>query len=152
MPLLASSLIAALTVLASLSVVSQPLVQTGRYTAVAAVPTEAQQDPLQAIVTVTFPGTVTTIAGADEYLLKGTGYGLAASQDPGADVSVMLNGLLPDVQRSLGPLTILGGLKTLAGAPFRVLIDPVHRLIGFELEPSASALGFGIAPQKEDSK
>ena len=127
------------------------LVQTGRYTAVALGPTEAQREPLQAIVTVEFPEGVTTVGAAINHLLLGTGYALndVLYWDP--EVFGLFNHPLPDVQRTLGPITLLAALKTLAGPAFQLVIDPVHRLIAFELDPGARSLGFGDAAAREEA-
>lgn len=143
MPVALSFLLASLGVLAPAFAMSQPLVQTGRYTAVAPVATPAQQEPLRAIVTAKFPETVTTIGAAVERVLSGTGYALHDVSGTNPDEVDLLSRPLPDVQRSLGPVTLLDALKVLAGPAFRVEIDRVHRLIGFELDPDAQGVGVG---------
>jgi hypothetical protein len=45
------------------------------------------------------------------------------------------------VQRKLGPLTRLAALQTLAGAAFRVGVDPVRRVVDFEFDPEVRAQG-----------
>lgn len=143
MPVALSFLLASLGVLASAFAMSQPLVQTGRYTAVAPVATPAQQEPLRAIVTVKLPETVTTIGAAVERVLSGTGYALHDMNGANPEEANLLSRPLPDVQRSLGPITLLDALEVLAGPAFRVQIDRVHRLIGFELDPDAQGVGVG---------
>ena len=150
MPLLAICLVALLCFAMPRTGDSQALVQTGRYTAVAPVATEAQQEPLQAIVTVEFPESVTTLRAAVQHLLAGTGYALSDVLYWDVEVFGLFDRPLPEVQRTLGPITVLVALKTLAGPAFRVVIDPVHRLIGFELDPTARALGFETNPPHEE--
>lgn len=150
MPLLAACLVALLCIAMPRAGDAQGLVQTGRYTAVAPVPSEAQQAPLQAIVSVDFPDSVTTVGGAVQHVLADTGYALNDVIHWDAEVFDLFDRPLPEVQRTLGPLTVLVALKTLAGPTFRLVIDPVHRLVGFELDPVVSALGFGAtAPDEE---
>jgi len=40
---------------------------------------------------------------------------------------------LPKVHHSLGPITLTQALSTLAGSPWRLVVDPIHRLISFQL-------------------
>jgi len=110
----------------------QALIQTGRYSAVYAVPTEAQRNPLEAIVTVEFPEAVTTVGHAVRHVLVGTGYDLSDSLHWDVEVFDLVNYPLPQIQRTLGPLSVLDVLDVLIGASFRVVVDPVQRQIAFE--------------------
>jgi type IV pili sensor histidine kinase/response regulator len=118
---------------------SQGLIQTGRYTAVYTMPTEAQQDPLRAIATVAFPARVETVGDAVRHVLAGTGYALIDVLHWDEEVFSLLEYSLPDVHRTLGPLTVLDGLSTLVGPAFRVSVDPVRRRVAFELDRSVHA-------------
>lgn len=151
MPILSPCLLTALCVLMPVLGESQDLVQTGRYSAVAAVPTEAQTEPLNQIVTVEFPETVTSVGDAVQHLLSGTGYALSDVLYWDVEVFGLFERPLPDVQRTLGPISALMALKTLVGPTFQLVVDPVHRLIGFELEPNARALGFQPVDGQEEA-
>lgn len=135
MPRFILCLLAALTVLAPLIGRSQVLVQTGRYTAVYAVPTDAQRDPLQAIVTVRFPAEVETVGQAVNYLLDNTGYAIADALDWDVEVFDLVRLPLPAIQHELGPLTILDTIKTIVGPAFSVSIDPVERRVAIGIVP-----------------
>lgn len=128
-------LLAALSVLAPITSHSQVLVQTGRYTAVYAVPTDAQRDPLQAIVTVRFPAEVETVGQAVNYLLGNTGYSIADALYWDVEVFELVRHPLPAIQRELGPLTILDAIKTIVGPAFSVSINPVDRRVAIEIIP-----------------
>jgi type IV pili sensor histidine kinase/response regulator len=39
---------------------------------------------------------------------------------------------LPEAHRSLGPMSLQHALETLAGPAFRLVEDPLHRLVSFE--------------------
>ena len=147
------SLLACLLALACLSFpglgLTQSLVQTGRYTAVSTGPTVAQREPLQAVVTVTFPPDVTTIGGAVRALLADTGYALTDVLYWDPEVFQLHERPLPGVQRSLGPMTVFDALKTLAGPAFRVVVDPIHRLVSFEVDPTARTLHRDAVPELE---
>lgn len=116
---------------------AQSSIQTGRYTAVATGPTEAQRDPLKAIITVELAADVTTIGEAVKRVLADTGYALASEASDETEVFGLLDRSLPAVQRTLGPITVLDALKTLAGPASRVFVDPVNRLVTIEFDPAA---------------
>jgi type IV pili sensor histidine kinase/response regulator len=112
---------------------SQTLVQTGRYTTVYAVPTDAQRDPLQAVVTIEFPDEIETVGQAVNALLADTGYRLEDVLYWDVEVFELVEHAVPRVQRELGPLTVLDAIKTLIGSAFGIDVDPIHRELAFEL-------------------
>jgi len=148
MSLLSSCLLAALCVLLPVLGESHDLVQTGRYSAVAAIPTEAQTEPLHQILSVEFPEAVTSVGDAVQQVLSGTGYALSDVLYWDVEVFGLFERPLPDVHRTFGPISVLIALKTLVGPSFQLIVDPVHRLIAFELDSNALALGFEAAGQE----
>ncbi len=136
--------------------------QVGRYTLRLATPTRAQADLMAAIVTTRFPERVQTIGEAVRHLLRNSGYRLAGLVALDLDTRALFRLPLPAVHRTLGPLTLKQSLETLAGPTFRLVQDPVHRLITFELcakgwsrqgrpeapvGPSGSAEGGPVVPE-----
>jgi conjugative transfer region protein (TIGR03748 family) len=107
-------------------------VQIGRYSLLSAIPTEAQADLLTATVTVQFPERIQSVGDAVRYLLQRSGYRLANAEAIDPEAMALLSLPLPAVHRTLGPLTLQQALQTLAGPTFRLVLDPVHRLIAFE--------------------
>ena len=107
-------------------------IQVGRYSLFAATPTEAQTDPLQATITVQFPDAVRTVGEAVRHLLQQSGYRLAEPEATGPESAYLMALALPAVQRSLGPMALRQALETMAGPAFRLVEDPVHRLVAFE--------------------
>jgi type IV pili sensor histidine kinase/response regulator len=105
------------------------------------VPTDAQKDPLQEIVTIDFPEAVDTVGQAVNLVLADTGYTMADVLYWDVGIFALVQHSLPQVQRQLGPLTVLDLLQTLVGQAFKVVIDPVNRSVSFELEGQAGALG-----------
>ena len=107
-------------------------IQVGRYASLIAAPTEAQANLLSSMVRVKFPSRVKTVGGAVRHLLSSSGYRLAgeAAADP---TRFGLLGLpLPKAHRSLGPMALRDALETLGGPAFRLVADPLHRLVSFE--------------------
>jgi len=133
MPLKLLCLIAALFPVLPRTGSSQALVQTGRYTAVYALPTDAQRDPLQTIVEIEFPADIDTVGQAVNELLADTGYALEDALYWDVEVFELLQHPVPRVQRALGPLTVLDAIDTLVGPAFDVVVDPVHRELAFKL-------------------
>lgn len=108
-------------------------VQVGRYSLLAATPTEAQANLLATTITVSFPERIVTVGEAVQYLLQRSGYRLATAPVITHETADLLMLPLPAVHRSLGPITLSQALETLVGPSFRLVHDPVHRLISFEL-------------------
>ena len=107
-------------------------VQVGRYATVRAVPTLSQVYLLSAIVRVQFPASVVSVGQAVEHLLRPSGYRLASEAAADPSQRTLLNLPLPEPHRTLGPLPLQTALETLAGPAFRLVEDPVHRLVSFE--------------------
>ena len=106
--------------------------QVGRYSVIAAVPTEAQADLLATTLTIRFPERIQTLGEAVRYLLQRSGYRLVKPKSIGPDASALFALPLPTVHRNLGPITLRDALETLARPAFNLVQDPVHRLITFE--------------------
>ena len=107
-------------------------IPVARYSSVQTLPTAEQADPLTAVAMVTFPESIDSVGAAVARALETSGYRVA---DDGATqvVRTMLFGLpLPQAHRTLGPLPLRTLLETLAGPGYRLIEDPVHRLITFD--------------------
>lgn len=113
-------------------------VQTGRYSGLAAIPTDAQRHPLHVIIEVRIPDEIVTLEQAIHYLLRRSGYTLNAALPP--EVTELLTQPLPDVQRSLGPITLKDALTVLTTPNYVPREDPQTRMISyFLIEPSTGA-------------
>ena len=107
-------------------------VQVGRYATVRAVPTPDQRDLLVAQVSLSFPKTVATVGEAVRHLLQSSGYRLSPQHAAEPTRQSLLTLPLPEPHRTLGPMPLKTALETLAGPTFRLVEDPVHRLVSFE--------------------
>lgn len=113
--------------------------QVGRYQTVILQPTDEQLDLLSNIVELEVPEQINTVGQAITLLLDGSGYRLL-SADLAEPYRVLLFALpLPQVQRQLGPLSLRQALELLGGPAFRPVIDPVFRLVSFELVATTAA-------------
>jgi type IV pili sensor histidine kinase/response regulator len=132
--------------LVSSSVASAVEVQVGRYATLPALPTQAQIQLLSAIVNVAFPTSVMTVSQAVDHLLQPSGYRLSPQGTSEAIRATLLGLPLPEPHRVLGPMPLQTALETLAGPAFRLVEDPVHRLVSFErCEP----IGLGLPASSE---
>lgn len=124
----------------------KPTTQIGRYRVIDAVPTLAQEDLLQVMVTLTLPREVKTVGAATAYLLARSGYRYreaVLSQSPLAvqAVKALLTKPIPAVHRHIGPMPLQSALKMLAGAPFELHRDPIHREVSFILPANLTMPG-----------
>ena len=145
-------LFVSLGVLIFAPVCAQDWVQTGRYASVATIPTPAQQAPLDAIISIEFPEPVSTVGAAIQMLVDGSGYELSDILYWDVEVLELFERPLPGVHRNLGPLSVSTALKTLMGPAFYLIVDPVHRLLGFGLNPVIEPLGFGSAEEPGEAE
>lgn len=127
----------ALIFLVLLAVFSSPVtaadVRVGRYTTVAPVATPEQGDLLKVVVRVSFGSDISTVGEALDRLLLRSGFRLADLEASDPYLSILLSRPLPEVHRRLGPITLASALETLAGPAWRLAVDPVNRLISYEL-------------------
>ncbi len=114
----------------------------GRYVVTAPVATAQQRDLLSVVTQIRFHSDVVTIGDAVDTLLAPSGYTLA----PGTRHSALLELPLPAVHRELGPITLEHAIKTLAGAPWETVYDPVHRLVAYELRPEYQTVASSHVP------
>jgi len=117
---------------AATATVPPPEIPVGRYSSVQALPTAAQADPLAAIVSVTVPESVDSVGAAVAQALESSGYRVADDAATQAARLALFALPLPNAHRVLGPLPLRTLLETLAGPGYRLIEDPVHRLISFE--------------------
>jgi conjugative transfer region protein (TIGR03748 family) len=107
--------------------------RVGRYSVIVPGPSPEQTDPLAVLVHMEFPRSVQTLGRTIEQVLAQTGYRLADLHASCPSMSALLDLPLPAVHRTLGPMRLDEALKTLAGPAHTLVIDPVHRLVSFEL-------------------
>jgi type IV pili sensor histidine kinase/response regulator len=107
-------------------------VTVARYSTLPLVPSSAQQDPLSEITEQNFDDDIQRIGEALERVLEPTGYRLATDAHADPRRATLLALPLPAVHRHLGPLPRRAMLSVLAGAPWILVEDPLHRLVSFE--------------------
>ncbi|MCU7799693.1 MAG: pili assembly chaperone [gamma proteobacterium symbiont of Lucinoma myriamae] len=116
------------------------VVQTDRYSAIEPEPTIGQESPLQTMITINYPGQLSTVGQAISYTLKRSGYRLAQQHAHDPNMTVLMSLPLPEVHRQLGPMTVKQVLNILSGAVFMLVLDPVHRYVSFEVVPEYRSL------------
>lgn len=108
--------------------------QVGRYSSVSTEPTKGQKDLLAVIIERQFDSSISTVGEAIQHILKNSGYRLADLNVSDPKLPILLNVPLPKAHRTLGPTSLRTALNTLAGPSWELIVDPVHRLISFELK------------------
>ncbi|HFL2715768.1 TPA: hypothetical protein ACGWTM_002956 [Legionella pneumophila] len=109
--------------------------QINRYATISNKPSAAQINPLSAIKQVHFPKDVQTIEQALEWWLKYTGFSLVSIEKRPESLVAVLKQPLPQVDRTLGPMTIKEGLEVLVGQQTFLLVeDPLQRQVNFSLK------------------
>jgi conjugative transfer region protein (TIGR03748 family) len=112
---------------------SNDIYKVGRYSSVSTEPTHAQLDLLSVIIELDFPRSINTVGSALKFMLLNSGYRLAEQNVSDPNLKILLSSPLPNVHRSLGPISLRTALNTLSGTSWDLIVDPVHRLISFEL-------------------
>lgn len=109
-------------------------VQTGRYSAIVAVPTTPQHQLLQVIISIVVPEYIRTVRETIRYVLKRSGYQLIEPKQYQNELAELFAKQLPEVHRHIGPMTLEDALTILTTPAFVLIEDPVHRLISYQLD------------------
>lgn len=105
-------------------------IQVGRYSVLTST-TQEQADP-STLMTIRFSEQIQTVGDAVRDLLERNDYRLITSESIEPETAPLFALPLPSADRSLGPLSLRQALQTLAGASFRVVLDPVTRVVIFD--------------------
>lgn len=109
-------------------------VRLGRYLSVPSEATPQQKNILQVLIGPMQLGSqLNTVGDAIVYILKRSGYTLADLDESNIEMESLLKLTLPLVHRTIGPITIIEALKTLAGPSWTLKVDHVNRKISFVL-------------------
>jgi type IV pili sensor histidine kinase/response regulator len=114
--------------------VTNPVVQTGRYTVIKAVPSLAQRNLLKVMITVTIPPDIKSIDETIRYLLMRSGYRMQLVPIQGQKVIQILSKTLPEIHRKIGPMHLIDALTMLTTPAFELITDPVKREIRYQLK------------------
>ena len=106
-------------------------IAVGRYTRIAI---SAPSAPLSTPVLSKFVAP-RVIGDAVTLILARTGYRLAAARNADPMQAELLAMTLPDAHRDLSAMRSIDALVLLGAPGYRVMVDHVHRLVGFEVKP-----------------
>lgn len=112
----------------------QNMVKAGRYMSVMAKPTKHQENLLNVVTTFQFSQNTKTVGEAVKLLLERSGYRLADAKSSDPYLGVLLTRPLPQVHRRFSNVSVQDALKTLATDVWDLVVDPVNRLVSFELD------------------
>ena len=122
-------------------------IAVGRYTRIAI---SAPSAPLSTPVLSKFVAP-RVIGEAVSLILARTGYRLAVASHADPMQAELLAMTLPDSHRDLSGMRSLDALVLLGAPGYRVMVDHVHRLVGFEVKPRYWRYGqTGALPQSAD--
>ena len=102
--------------------------RVGRYSELTAVPSPGQANPLETVISVTFPQAITTVGAALHHVLARSGWQVASHAASDPTFTRLATLALPASQRALGPIALIDALALLCGEAYTVVVDPVHRL------------------------
>jgi conjugative transfer region protein (TIGR03748 family) len=108
------------------------LTQINRYSVIAVRPTTGQRDLLSVTRAITIPGDIESVGEAFHWMLRDSGYRLAADGVLSEEARAMLELPLPAVHRRFEPMPLETVMGLMSGPAFHLIQDPVHRLIAFE--------------------
>ena len=111
---------------------SKTVSQIDRYSELTAGPTLEQRDLLAVTVAVSIPNNIASLGGALRWILRDSGYRLAADSVVPPEVHSMLKLPLPAAHRRLGLMPLKEVLALMVGPEFHIVQDPLHRLVSFE--------------------
>lgn len=106
-------------------------IAVGRYTRIAV---SAPSAPLSTPVLSKFVAP-RVIGDAVTLILARTGYRLAGARNADPMQAQLLEMNLPDAHRDLSAMRSIDALVLLGAPGYRVMVDHVHRLVGFEVKP-----------------
>lgn len=109
------------------------VVRYDRYRLVDISPSQAQRYPLEQIVHLHIPASVSpTVGDALHYALRDSGYRLRTSD---GQANRLYRLPLPAVQYQMGPIRLNVALQLLAGPAWQLLVDDVQREVCYRLRP-----------------
>ncbi len=112
---------------------NESALSVSRYVDVLPGPTNAQRNPMNLVLPhISFKHNIKSVGQAINYLLSDTGYKLTRHH-PDKRVLKLFRLPLPKIHRNMGPLTLAQALTVLAGEPWRLSVDPINRLVSFQL-------------------
>jgi type IV pili sensor histidine kinase/response regulator len=111
------------------------LLQTGRYSYLPAKPRPEQLNPLLTVIDVHIPDGIDTVKDSAQYLLQFSGYQLSQPIKPESHVVALLQRNIPEVHRHFEQVVLRDALLALCGNGYRLLVDPVNRLVAYERDP-----------------
>ncbi len=112
---------------------NESALSVSRYVDVLPGPTNAQRNPMnQVLPHISFKHNIKSVGQAINYLLSDTGYKLTRHH-PDKRVHTLFRLSLPKIHRNMGPLTLAQALTVLAGEPWSLSVDPINRLVSFQL-------------------
>ena len=123
---------------------SESVTQIDRYSVVVNGPTAGQRDLLAVTSAISIPSDIKSLGDALRWILRDSGYRLAADPVLSSEAHAMLKPPLPAAHRRFEPMPLKAVVALIVGPAFYIVQDPVHRLLAFErcdMAPAHSSTG-----------
>ncbi|MBL4704087.1 MAG: hypothetical protein JKY54_06175 [Flavobacteriales bacterium] len=110
--------------------------QVSRYVETKMVAKPSQLNPLDGVIRIKFPFTVSTVKDAIDYVLDDSGYEIVHEQFWTPEMKIILAAKIAHTQRdlSLTPLKISDVINVVVGDAFYVVSDPLRRKVSVVLK------------------
>jgi conjugative transfer region protein (TIGR03748 family) len=90
---------------------------------------------LLTVIDVHIPDGVNMVKDSTQYLLQFSGYQLSQTVKPESHVIALLSRNIPEVHRHFEQVVLRDALLALCGNGYRLLVDPVDRMVAYERDP-----------------
>ncbi len=108
-------------------------ITAGRYIITDTKPEKQQENLLNVVTSIKFSEDIVTVGAAINATLMRSGYRLASAETSDPKLPVLLNSPLPYIHKSFDNVAVSKILQVLASDVWELVVDPLHRLISFEL-------------------
>lgn len=106
-------------------------IDVNRFVGVKVNKNEQQNDPLNTVIKITVPESISTVGQAINFILEDSGYTLSPVTEMQNETKTLLSRPLPRIHRNFQLLTLRTILKTCAGDSYLLMVEPVKREINF---------------------
>lgn len=107
-------------------------VALSRYVEVTTDVNRQQRNPLQTVVSISYPPNIKRVGQAINYTIQSTGYSMNDLDMTVEETRILYTLSLPEVHKSFEHVKVINILKTLAGDAFVPMADPVRRKVDFK--------------------
>lgn len=120
------------TTIAAYTESSDDTVAVSRYVEISTDVDRQQRNPLQTVISITYPPNITKVGQAISYTINSTGYTMNDLGMTAEETRIMYTLGLPEVHRQFEYVKVINILQTLVGDAFVPMADPINRKVAFK--------------------